>query len=150
MDNANFFGYALPLGGMMYLTVEPNRCYVSIRKWYKPASTKECPDSDLKACRDGIMLSYDQFKKFVVFMQDELLQHFPDYATHVFSCNRDDHEGSECSMCSVKGLLPIQRAYSTHLATGTFFPYYFILLYLCITIYIMYISCILFSFIHNT
>ena len=118
IDNSHFVGFALHLGAMLFLTVEPDRCHVSIRKWYKPTATKQEPEGDLKPCRDGIMLNYDQFNKFVQFMQNDLLQHFPDYAMHVFGCDRTDHDETDCTMCNVKGLLPMQRTYNNHLTAG--------------------------------
>ena len=135
IDDSNFYGFALSLGGMLFLTVEPNRCHVSLRKWYRPAPTKEDPEADLKPGRDGLILNYEQFNNFVLFMQDELLQECPAFAMHIFSCHRSDHNQHSCTICNVKGMLQMQREYTRHIEfLGKiclyFFKYIFIMHFL--------------------
>lgn len=110
-DNENFVGFCLSLGQMVFLTVDPDICSVNLRKWYKPSDTKNDPETDLRPSREGIRLNYEQFKRFVEFLESQLTTEFPSFDTHVFCCNRYDHVEALCDMCNVQGLLPIQREF---------------------------------------
>ena len=110
-DNENFVGYCLSLGQMIFLTVDPDICSVNLRKWYKPTHLKDDPEGDLFPSREGIRLSYEQFKRFVEFLDTQLTTEFPSFDTHVFCCDRMNHDPHRCNVCNVKGLLPIQREF---------------------------------------
>ena len=110
-DNENFLGYCLALGQMIYLTVDPDICSVNLRKWYIPKITKDDPDGDLRPSREGIRLSYEQFKRLVEFLDAQLTTEFKSYDSHVFCCDKFDHEESQCSLCNVQELLPMQRQF---------------------------------------
>ena len=110
-DNENFMGFQLSLGSLSFLTVEADMCSVSLRKWYKPACARDDPEGELRPSREGIRLNYEQFKKFVEFLDNQLLTEFPSYSTHVFCCDKVDHLVKGCTMCNVQGLLPMQREF---------------------------------------
>ena len=111
-DDQNFFGYSLMLGRLKFLTVEPDMCSVSMRHWYQPAHQYDQPAKpDLRPCREGIRMSYDQFKRFIEFLDVQVHTEFPSYASYVFCCDRDDHDPDACSMCYQEGVLPIQREF---------------------------------------
>ena len=110
-DNEEFVGYCLTLGHMTFLTVEPNMCLVNLRKWYKPLDVMHDPEGDLRPSREGVHLSYEQFKRFVEFLDTQLNTEFPTFDNHVFCCDRANHKASSCTMCNVQGLLPIQREF---------------------------------------
>ena len=110
-DNEHFVGYCLTLGHQIYLTVEPDLCSVNLRKWYRPLAKQDDPEADLLPSREGIRLTYDQFKRFVEFLESQLNSEFPSFDSHVFCCDRHDHVEAICSMCNAQGLLPMQREF---------------------------------------
>ena len=110
-DNENFMGYFLSLGHMLYVTVEPDYCCVSLRKWYKPLHCQGDPEGDLLPSREGIRLSYEQFKRFVEFLDSQLVTEFPSYDAHVFCCEKPQHSPADCTLCNPKGLLPMQKEF---------------------------------------
>ena len=110
-DDENFVGFALPLGGLKFLTVEPDMCHVNLRHWYKPAYSRDDPVPDLKPCREGIRMTYEQFKKFIDFLDVQMTTEFPNFKQHVFICDRLDHDAAYCPMCTEQGKLPIEREF---------------------------------------
>ena len=107
-DDSSFLGFCLHLGGLCFLTVEPDVCVVNLRKWYKPLESKDLPEGELKPSREGIMLSYDQFKRLIYFLDDQLMNEFPTFSEHTFICDSESHNPDTCSMCNVGGLMPMQ------------------------------------------
>ena len=110
-DNEHFLGYCLTLGHQIYLTIEPDLCSVNLRKWYRPSVKKDDPEADLLPSREGIRLTYDQFKRFVEFLDSQLNSEFPSFVSHVFCCDRHDHIEAICNMCNAQGLLPMQQEF---------------------------------------
>ena len=110
-DDSSFLGFCLHLGGLCFLTVEPDVCVVNLRKWYKPMETKGDPEGELKPSREGIMLSYDQFKRLIEFLDEQLLNEFPSFSDHAFICDKETHNPDSCPMCNVDGILPMQNEF---------------------------------------
>ena len=84
-DNEHFLGYCLSLGHQIYLTIDPDLCSVNLRKWYRPNFKKDDPEADLLPSREGIRLSYEQFKRFVEFLESQMISEFPHSRTTCFA-----------------------------------------------------------------
>ena len=108
-DNENFIGFCLTLGQMLFLTIEPDICMVNLRKWYKPVANRNIPEAELRPSKEGVLLSYEQFKRFDEFLNTQLSTEFTTFDSHIFCCEREDHDDAKCGMCTMQGLLPIQR-----------------------------------------
>lgn len=111
-DDENFFGFVCCLGNLKFLTVEPEMCVVNLRKWYVPSHTQDESRPDLRPCREGIRMSFDQFKKFIEFLEGQMNTEFPSFSTHIFCCDREIHYVEHCyfrrDLC---GTLPLQREF---------------------------------------
>ena len=94
-------------------------------EWYKPLESKWDPEGELKPSREGIMLSYDQFKRLIEFLHDQLLNEFPSFSEHIFICEKETHNPDNCPMCNVKGQLPMQKEFKRFLEI--WLAYFFLL-----------------------
>ena len=74
-----FLGFVLPLGKKWYVTVESGKCAVSFRRWLCFDSSVKDPHIELMPSRDGVRLTYEQFRKFQTFMSSQLNKVFPDF-----------------------------------------------------------------------
>ena len=68
--------------------------------------------------RDGIRLSYEQFKRFQTFMNNQLNKVFPSFKTHVFKCDRGDHVAENCDICVRHGYLPLEKQINRIMGSG--------------------------------
>ena len=111
-DKPKFLGYALHLGNHLFLTIERNDCVVNIRKWFVPSEQRASvggQEVELLPTRSGLRLNYGQFRRLADFLETVFLEMFPQFNRHVFVCDQPDHEPTACKMCSLKGMVPVQK-----------------------------------------
>ena len=107
-DTANFLGFTLHLGKYWFVTIERDDSCVSIRRWWSLGKDKGNPTAELLPSRDGLKLNKQQFKKFKLFLQNQLHAVFPTFANHVFTCDKPSHVVEDCTICRPLGVLPMQ------------------------------------------
>lgn len=143
-DTDSFLGFALNLDKHWYICVDKNQCSLSIRQWYILKTDQEDPRADLHPGRQGIQLNWDQFRRFRVFLEKHLEEHYPAFKNHTFKCDQLHHIPTECGLCTPVGRLPLQK-YVENLMSGGHYLYMCICYYYVITIYVN-VSNILYMF----